>query len=47
MLCGGAIRCGHFRKQLFLETLGAESLTALPAARIADDLLVLIVNSDG
>ena len=33
--------------QLPLEAFGAESLTALPTARVGDDFLIAMVDSDG
>ena len=39
----GASRRGFLRQQLFLETFSAESLTATPAARISDDLALLVI----
>ena len=43
-----AERCAaaHLREEFLLKTLRAESLSALPAAGITDDLLMLVVDGD-
>src|ERR1051326_5397442 len=42
-----SLSCRHLSEQLLLETLSAEGLSSPPAARITDDLLVLIIDGDG
>ena len=46
MLSRGAFGGRLQSKQLFLKALGAESLSAPPTARVSDDFLMLVIDSD-